>query len=66
MDEKSNEFAQIQAKFTQSKITKLLRIQNKIIYKKYYEEGMCLKSLNSGDPVKTMQLFHGSKITNPE
>ena len=51
--------------FTFGKIKQLIRIQNKIIYKKYYEEGLFLKDMN-GAPVKKMELFHGTSQTNPE
>ena len=44
----------------------LVRIQNKVIYKKYYEEGLFLKSQNDGNPVKKMELFHGTRNTSPE
>ncbi len=44
----------------------MIRIQNKIIYDKYYEEGQFLRSINGDKAVKTMKLFHGTRQTNPE
>ena len=52
--------------FKVGKIKALIRIQNKIIYKKYYEEGLFLKTYNGGQMVKKMELFHGTRNTNPE
>ena len=52
--------------FKVGKIKALIRIQNKIIYKKYYEEGLFLKTYNGGQMVKKMELFHGTRKTNPE
>lgn len=56
----------VQDLFKVAKIRSLVRIQNKIIYKKYYEEGLFLKSQNDGTAVKKMELFHGTRGTNPE
>ncbi len=64
--EGSVEYNKVQNIFKVGKIKVLIRIQNKIIYKKYYEEGLFLKNLNNGASVKKMELFHGTKDTNPE
>ena len=64
--EGSAEFMRVQDLFKVAKIRSLVRIQNKIIYKKYYEEGLFLKSQNDGTAVKKMELFHGTRGTNPE
>ena len=44
----------------------LIRIQNKSVYKKYYEEKAFLKELNGGKDVKEMKLFHGTSKTDPK
>jgi hypothetical protein len=62
----SDEFNRVQSLFKVGKIQSLMRIQNKIIYKKYYEEGLFLKNVNGGTAVKKMELFHGTRSTNPE
>ena len=48
------------------KIKKLLRIQNKPIYKKYFEEKKFLKELNGGKDLKEMKLYHGTSTVNPK
>ena len=54
MSENSAEFKRVQDQFQAGKIQALIRIQNKIIYKKYFEEGLFLQSLNNGKSVKKM------------
>ena len=56
----------VQDLFKVGKIKSLIRVQNKIIYKKYFEEGSFLKDQNGGTPVKKMELFHGTRNTSPE
>ena len=65
VNNQSGEFQDVQKLFTQGNIKTLLRIQNKIIFKKYYEEEKCLEGL-SGRPIKKMRLFHGTRGTEPE
>lgn len=48
------------------KIVELLRIQNRIVYKKYFEEKMFLKNyINNKKDVKELKLFHGTRTTDP-
>lgn len=58
------EFNNVQAKFTVSKIRTLIRIQNKIIFNKYFQEKKFLENM-TGKTIKTMQLFHGTRTVNP-
>lgn len=60
----SPEFLDVQGKFTCAKIKSLFRIQNKIIFNKYFEEKKFLENM-TGKPIKTMQLFHGTRTVNP-
>lgn len=47
-------------------IIELVRIQNLLVYKKYHDEKAFLTKLNKGVPVKTMNLFHGTRTTDPK
>ncbi len=60
----SPEFLNVQGKFTCAKIKTLIRIQNKIIYNKFFQEKKFLENM-TGKPIKTMQLFHGTRGVNP-
>ncbi len=62
----SDQFKQVAAHFGIFPIKQLLRIQNKVVYKKFYEEKEELKRLNEGKPVKEMMLFHGTNKTDPK
>lgn len=42
----------MQKVFTVGEIKQLLRIQNKLVYKKYNDEKICLADLNGGKKVK--------------
>lgn len=46
------EFQSVQKAFTAGNIVELLRIQNRLIFKKFYEEKLCLQELNGGKEVK--------------
>ena len=67
VDKTTKEFKDIQDKFyTVGTIQELLRIQNKIVYKKYYDEKNWLKELNEGKEVLEAMLYHGTRGTDPE
>lgn len=63
MPQNSQEFLQVKAQFGDKRaIHSLIRIQNKVIYKKYCDELEHLAHLN-GQPPKEMKLFHGTGKT---
>lgn len=47
-------------------IKQLLRIQNKLVFIKYYQSKGELEYLNNGKKVKEMMLFHGTRGTDPK
>jgi hypothetical protein len=62
----TEEFKKIQNRFTAGKIVELIRIQNRIIYNKFYDEKVYLCNLNGGNEVKQMLLYHGTRATDPK
>lgn len=48
MPKNTVEFQNVQKAFTAGNIVELVRIQNKLIFKKFYEEKLCIQELNGG------------------
>ena len=65
VDDFSDEFRKVQEAFKISPILELYRIQNKPIYKQYYEEKNFLRELNGGQEVREMKLYHGTGSVDP-
>ena len=52
VSENSEEFKEVQKKFTAGRIKKLERVQNKIVYQKYFEEKLATMERNEGRSMK--------------